>query len=85
MEALPLALIALESFRVIVLDESKRVLEDSTHLHLVMIETLDDGAKLLLLTGFFILGLRLGEKQFVIEEKGHVELLYVLTNSWLMF
>ena len=68
MEALPLALIALESFRVIVLDESKRVLEDSTHLHLVVIETFDDGAKLLLLTGFFILGLRLGEEQFVIEQ-----------------
>ena len=68
MEALPLALIALESLRVIVLDESKRVLEDSTHLHLVVIETLDDGAKLLLLTGFFILGLRLGEEQFVIEQ-----------------
>ena len=62
MEALPLALIALESLRVIVLDESKRVLEDSTHLHLVVIETLDDGAKLLLLTSFFILGLRLGEE-----------------------
>ena len=62
MEALPLALIALESLRVIVLDESKWVLEDSTHLHLVVIETLDDGAKLLLLTGFFILGLRLGEE-----------------------
>lgn len=85
MEALPLALIALESLRVIVLDESKRVLEDSTHLHLVVIETLDDGAKLLLLTGFFILGLRLGEEQFVIEQKGHVELLRVLTNPWLMF
>ena len=68
MEALPLALIALESLRVIVLDESKRVLEDSTHLHLVVIETLDDGAKLLLLTSFFILGLRLGEEQFVIEQ-----------------
>ena len=62
MEALPLALIALESLRVIVLDESKRVLEDSTHLHLVVIETLDDRAKLLLLTSFFILGLRLGEE-----------------------
>ena len=85
MEALPLALIALENLRVIVLDESKRVLEDSTHLHLVVIETLDDGAKLLLLTGFFILGLRLGEEQFVIEQKGHVELLRVLTNPWLMF
>ena len=85
MEALPLALIALESFRVIVLDESKRVLENSKHLHLIMIKTLDDGTKLLLLTGFFILGLRLGEEQFVIEEKGHVELLRVLTNSWLMF
>ena len=85
MEALPLALIALESFRVIVLDESKRVLENSKHLHLIMIKTLDDGTKLLLLTGFFILGLRLGEEQFVIEEKGHVKLLRVLTNSWLMF
>ena len=85
MEALPLALIALESLRVIVLDESKRVLEDSTYLHLVVIETLDDWAKLLLLTGFFILGLRLGEEQFVIEQKGHVELLRVLTNPWLMF
>ena len=61
MVALPLALIALESLRVIVLDESKRVLEDSTHLHLLVIETLDDGTKLLLLTGFFILGLRLGK------------------------
>ena len=41
-EALPLALIALESFRVIVLDEGKRVLENSTDLHLILIVTLDD-------------------------------------------
>ena len=68
MDALPLALIALKSFRVIVLDESKRVLENSTYLHLIMVVTLDDGDRLLLLAGFFILGRRLVEEQFVIEE-----------------
>ena len=53
-------------------------------MHLVLIVTLDDRAELLLLTGLFVLSLRLVEEQFVIEEEWHVQLLRVLTNPWLM-